>query len=106
MSPYKDPDAARDYQKNYQRKRRASSKVGLTKKLELKGVPINTSQDLQNIISAALHEVVETPMEAAQRSRCIAQLCTVAIRLQEVGDLEQRMLEVEKHLGIMATAWR
>jgi hypothetical protein len=103
--PYKNPADQKAYQAAYNKKRRSTA-PSAKKKLKLKGVPISTADDLKNIISAAIYELVNTPMEPAQRGRTLAQLVTVAIRLQEVCDLELRMTEVENRLGLTATQWR
>ena len=93
MSPYKDADKQKEYQRNYRRERR--SKVGYTKKLELKGVNINTAEDLKKIVAASLFELVDTPMEPGPRGRCIAQLIGAAVKLLEVGSIEDRLTKLE-----------
>jgi len=100
MSPYKNPEDQKAYMASY-RKKKGNTGSTAKKRLELKEVDY-TSTDLKQIITAALYELVDTPMDPAQRSRCLAQLVGAAIKLQMVDDMEQRMVEIENRLGITA----
>ncbi len=91
---YKDPEKQKAAQRASAKRRRERASPP-KKKLELKGVNINTVDDLKNIVSASLFELVDTPMEPGQRGRCIAQLVGCAIKLLEVGDLTARIEALE-----------
>jgi hypothetical protein len=92
--PYKNPEDQAAYMAAY-RKKKGKAASTAKKKLELKGVAINTAEDLKKIVAASLYELVDTPMEPGQRGRCIAQLIGAAVKLLEVGSIEERLTKLE-----------
>jgi len=94
MSPYKSKAKQREYQRNWARNRRsdeaAVSKVVLTLDVTL------TPDDLKRAMLACINELLAAEMEADKRSRAMAQLIQVGIKLFETGELTDRITELEQ----------
>jgi hypothetical protein len=92
--PYKDKDKARTYQREYQRRRRSGSRVGLTDQ----GLTcrFETLNDLRIVLEHITSEVHNTEdLDVGVKGRITAQLLTVGIRLVEGTDLERRIKALE-----------
>jgi len=95
--PYKDPNKQREFQRNWQRKRRGS--VGTshngepTIKLEWR---LSTADDLKSVLETIVSELMcDTESDLCVRGRVIASLLTVGVRLLEVGSIEERLERLE-----------
>ncbi len=94
MSPYKDPNEAREYQRNYQRKRRAGSNPSVK---TLTRQTLATVEDLRVVFERITNEVLnDADLDLGIKARVIAQLLKVGVDLIENGSLEQRVIELEK----------
>ena len=94
MSPYKDADKQKEYQRNYQRERR--SKVGYSKnnlKLEWR---LDTAADLKAVLELIVSDVMnDEDLDLGVKGRVVASLLTVGVKLLEVGSIEERLSKLE-----------
>jgi hypothetical protein len=94
MSPYKSKAKQREYQRDWAANRRsdeaAVSKIELTHDLTL------TPDDLKSAMLACINELLAAEMEADKRSRAMAQLIQVGLKLFETGELADRIRELEE----------
>jgi hypothetical protein len=93
--PYKDPNKQREYNREYQRKRRSkdgySSKIGVTAEWKL-----STADDLKSVLETIVSELMcDNESDLCVRGRVIASLLTVGVRLLEVGSIEERLEKLE-----------
>jgi len=93
--PYKDPIKQREYNREYQRKRRSkdgySSKIGVTAEWKL-----STADDLKSVLETIVSELMcDTESDLCVRGRVVASLLTVGVRLLEVGSIEERLERLE-----------
>jgi|SRR5665647_68282 len=93
--PYKDPIKQRDYNREYQRKRRSkdgySSKIGVTAEWKL-----STADDLKGILELIVSQVMGAEeLDIGVKGRVVASLLTVGVRLLEVGSIEERLERLE-----------
>jgi ABC-type amino acid transport substrate-binding protein len=91
--PYKDPERKRQYQREYNRKRRG----GLSKNAASRETCIKTAEDLRLL----LEDVVETvrklrdELELDAWARILLKAIDVGIKIIEVTDIEQRLTALE-----------
>jgi hypothetical protein len=93
--PYKDPIKQRDYNREYQRKRRSkdgySSKIGVTAEWKL-----STADDLKSVLETMVSEIMSSDsLDLGVKGRVVASLLTVGVRLLEVGSIEERLEKLE-----------
>lgn len=92
--PYKSIKKQREYQKDWAANRRsdfaAVSKIELTQDVTL------TPEDLKKAMLACINELLAAEMEADKRSRAMSQLVQVCIKLFEIGELADRITELEE----------
>ena len=95
--PFKDVDKQREYAREWARKHRKKASAGKNK-IELSEdfkFKLQAPHDLTLVIETVINEVLQAKMEAAVRGRCIAQLVQTAIKLLEVGEVEDRIAKLE-----------
>jgi len=96
--PYKDKDKAREYQREWQRKRRSSTKdnrVGSTG--QGLALQLETLEDLRIVLERITSDVLyDESLDLGVKGRIISQLLTVGIRLIEGTDLEHRITALEE----------
>lgn len=98
--PYKDVSRQREYQRQWQRNKRAGE-VGKCK-VQLISSPeqIQTASALLAILGALLKEVLEAKSgDIYLKARTCGPLIGVALRAIEVSDLESRLTALESKLG-------
>ena len=93
--PYKDPIKQREYNREYQRKRRSkdgySSKIGVTAEWKL-----STADDLKSVLETMVSEIMSSDsLDLGVKGRVVASLLTVGVRLLEVGSIEERLEKLE-----------
>jgi len=97
MSPYKDPNKQRDYQRNWARSRvstkASKSEPGLKWRLE-------TADDLKGVLEAVVSELMGAEdLDLGVKGRVIASLLSVGVKLLEVGNLEERLSKLEAKMA-------
>lgn len=96
MSPYKDPNKQRDYQRNWARSRvstkASKSEPGLKWRLE-------TADDLKGVLEAVVSELMGAEeLDLGVKGRVVASLLTVGVRLLEISDIEARLVKLEQKM--------
>ena len=94
--PYKDPKKQKDYQREWQRHRRAGETIGF--KVLRVGSPdeIKTANALLTVLAGLIKEVLETKEgDVFIRARTTGYLISIGLRAVEVADLESRLTNLE-----------
>lgn len=92
---YKDPQRQAEYQRNYQRQRRAS----LTNPCKtLNPEDTQTARGLLELLSTVIAEVRAAPGDTFLKARLTAYLISIGLKCVETADLENRITELENSL--------
>ncbi len=94
--PYADPEKMKEYQRNYQRQKRA----GQVKQPENKPLTVEeiaTAAGLRNLLAAVIAEVKASDTDIIIKARCLAYLAGVTLKACETADLEQRITMLEEN---------
>jgi hypothetical protein len=95
--PYADPEKAREYNREYQRVKRAGSSV--TSALDLPAsVRIKTAEDVRVLLETTINEVREADVDVLAKARCIGYLAGITMKAIETANLEARLTDVEAAL--------
>ncbi len=79
-----------------ERRRQAGRKGGSKGKLQVKGVDIQSVEDVRRVLSEALSELRASPSEnVSTKARAIGYLCSIALVALEKGNLEERIARLE-----------
>ena len=95
--PYKDPDQARDYQREYRRIRRAGdqSTTPCTTEVPME-FRLKTAHDVLRVIEEQVLEVqTDGDVGKIEKARCIGYLAGIALRAIEAGNLAGRIEALE-----------
>ena len=95
--PYKDPDRARAYQREYRRLRRAGDActTPCTPSVPME-FRLQTARDVLELIEEQVQAVrTETQATKLERARCIGYLAGVALKAIEAGNLAGRIEALE-----------
>jgi hypothetical protein len=95
--PYKNPEKAREYHRDYQRMRRTGLTPGQTSNLE-GPARIQTAQDVLALLEETINEVREVDADPLVKARCIGYLAGVTLRAVETADLSARVDALEEQL--------
>ena len=99
--PYKDPGKQKEYQREWQRQRRAGETVGFKVLLVSSPEEIRTASALLTVLAGLIKEVLETKQgDVFMRARTTGYLISIGLKAVEVADLEARLTNLEnKVLG-------
>jgi hypothetical protein len=109
--PFKDPEQRREYQRQRERQRRSGAlDLCMTDGVDTENVcpPVEVirNPDLgtvegirQSLNTVAARVLNDESLDSAIQGRTIAGLCTVALRLIEVRDMEERLAAIETQLA-------
>jgi hypothetical protein len=97
--PYKDPEKAREYHRNYQRERRTGLASCQTSNLD-GPARIQTARDVLGLLEGAINEVLEADADTLVRARCIGYLAGVTLKAVETAALEERVDALEEALKL------
>jgi len=92
---FKDPEVSKAYHREYKRNARskgAPSSVTRITPIEWRAA---CAEDLRIILEAQLSDLMNTDMDAAVKSRAVAALLSIGVRLIESASLEARIVELE-----------
>lgn len=95
--PYKDAEKRKDYQRQYQRQRRA----GITESKPSNLDPtfrLQTAQDVHTVLTETLFEVKQANADTLVKARCIGYLAGIILKAIEAGDIEERIKRLEAKL--------
>jgi predicted NUDIX family phosphoesterase len=93
--PYKDKQKAREYQREYQRRRRAESNEIHPDKPTIP-YSLTCLEDLRTVFERITGDVMNADIDVGVKGRVIAQLLATGIRLFEKTDLEVRIAALER----------
>ena len=95
--PIKDPERSREYQREYQRTRRAGSPG--TSALDLPtNVRIKTAEDVRALLETTINEVREADVDVLAKARCLGYLAGITMKAIETATLEGRVIDIEETL--------
>ena len=99
--PYKDPARQKDYQRQWQRTRRAGE-PGRFKVLRIRSPEeIRTATALLSVLAGLIKEVLETKEgDVFLRARTTGYLISIGLKAVEVADLEMRVANLEIRLEV------
>jgi hypothetical protein len=98
--PFKDPERARAYQREYRRLRRAADVHPGTTVIPLP-VRLKTAQDVLALLEEQIGALrVAQVLTASDRARTIGYLASIALKAIEQGDLSARMEALEAALKL------
>lgn len=97
--PYADPEKMKEYQRNYQREKRAAQ-VKPAQKKPLTFEEITTAAGIRDLLAAMIGEVKAADIDIVIKARCIGYLAGVTLKAVETADLEQRITQLEQDANI------
>jgi len=97
--PYKDPARQKEYQRQWQRSRRAGESVGFKVLRVSSPEEIKTASALLFVLADLIKEVLETKEgDVFMRARTAGYLISIGLRAVEVADLEKRLANLENKI--------
>ena len=97
--PYKDPERQREYQRQWQRSKRAGSSLGFKVLRVSSPEEIRTAHALLTILAGLIKQVLGTKEgDVFMRSRTAGYLISIGLRAVEVADLEGRVANLENKI--------
>ncbi|KQU24041.1 hypothetical protein ASG65_19085 [Bacillus sp. Leaf13] len=63
-------------------------------------IRLNRPQDVRRLLARVINELMQEEPSSIERARVIATLSNSIIKAMEVGELDERMKEIEKRLGV------
>jgi len=97
--PYKDPERQKEYQRQWQRSRRAGESRGFKVIRVSSPEEIRTANTLLTVLAGLIKEVLETKEgDVFMRSRTAGYLISIGLRAVEVADLESRITNLENKI--------
>ena len=95
--PFSDAEKNREYQRDYQRAKRASEAKPRRVK-PLTADEVRTARGIRDELAEQIAIVSSAKADALMKARCIAFVASVALRAVETADLEARLTELEQQL--------
>ena len=97
--PYKDPERQKEYQRQWQRQRRAG-KTEWFKVIHVSSPEeVRTAKGLLSVLAGLIREVLTTTEgDTFIRARTAGYLISFALKAVEVADLEQRLTNLENKI--------
>lgn len=92
---FKDPEVSKAYHRDYKRNKRsgsAPSSATRTTPIEWRAA---CAEDLRVILESQLSELMNSEIDVAVKSRAVAALLSIGVRLIESASLEARIVELE-----------
>lgn len=62
-------------------------------------IRLNRPQDVRRLLARVINELMQEEPSSIERARVIATLSNSIIKAMEVGEMDERMREIEKQLG-------
>jgi hypothetical protein len=94
--PYKDSLKQKEYQRQWQRQRRAAESTGFKVIRVSSPEEIRTANALLTVLASLIKEVLETKEgDVFMRSRTAGYLISIGLKAVEVADLESRITNLE-----------
>ncbi len=97
--PYKNLERQREYQRQWQRSRRAGNSEGFKVVRVSSPEEIKTANALLSVLTGLIKEVLETKEgDVFMRARTVGYLISIGLKAIEVADLESRLTNLEDKL--------
>jgi len=96
--PYKDPEKQAEYQREWQRMKKAGNNK--TPGRTLNPEDIKTAKGLLDTLAAVISEVLATEADPLIRARCIGYLISIGLKCVETAELEERITKLEESANI------
>ncbi|MFC2048012.1 hypothetical protein ACFLSK_01090 [Chloroflexota bacterium] len=97
---YKDPEKQKEYQRQWQRQRRAGETVGFKVLRVSSPEEIRTANALLTVLTGLIKEVLETKEgDVFMRARTTGYLISIGLKAVEVADLESRLTSLENEVS-------
>ncbi len=95
--PYKDPERQREFQRSWQREKRAGE-VKQTPSRTLNPEDIQTAKGLLGLLSQTIADVQSTGADTLIKARLIGYLVSIGLKAVETAGLESRLSSLEEVL--------
>jgi hypothetical protein len=92
--PYKDKEKQKEYQRNWQRERRASSPG----RVQSSTADIKTAQAMLDVLLDILDQLLMAEADLFMKARTIAYVVSVGLKGVEIAELEKRLLILEDRI--------
>ena len=97
--PYKDPERQKEYQRQWQRARRAGNSEGFKVLRITSPEEIRTANALLTVLARLIKDVLETTEgDVFMRARTAGYLISIGLKAVEVADLEARLTVLENKI--------
>ena len=97
--PYKDPEKQKEYQRQWQRSRRAGETVGFKVLRVSSPEQVRTAQGLLGVLGSLIGEVLTTEQgDIFMRARTAGYLISIGLKAVEVANLEARLARLENRI--------
>ena len=97
--PYKDPQQRREYQREWQRQRRAGVSGGdCTPSRTLNPDDVKTAKGMLDVLAETISDVQAWEGDTLQRARCMGYLVSIGIKAVETAELAERLDDLEAQL--------
>ena len=63
-------------------------------------IRLKKPQDVRRLLARIINELIQSEYPSIDRARVIATLSNSIMKAMEVGELDERMKEIEKRLGV------
>ncbi len=63
-------------------------------------IRLNRPQDVRRLLARVINELMQEESVSIERARVIATLSNSIIKAMEVGELDERMKEIERRIGV------
>jgi len=95
--PIKDPEKAREYNRNYQRARRAGMPGNAAADFP-SSFRIETAEDVRNLLELTINEVRDADADPLVKARVVGSLAGLTLKAIESSHMEARLIDVEEML--------
>jgi hypothetical protein len=93
--PYKDAEKQREYQRQWQRDRRAGVP---SRRVQSSTQDIRTAQGMLDVLTGILDQLVKAEADLFMKARTIAYVVSVGLKATEVAELEARLKVLEDRI--------
>ena len=93
--PFKSKERQREYQRNWQRDRRAGVP---SRRVQSSTEDIRTAQDMLNVLTDILSQLMAAEADLFMKARTIAYVVSVGLKAAEVAELERRLITLEDRM--------
>jgi len=93
--PFKDPEKQREYQRNWQRDRRAGVP---SRGVQSSTQDIQTAQGMLDVLANILSQLMEAEADLFMKARTVAYVVSIGLKACETAELERRLQVLENRI--------